>query len=271
MRKYLFILMFVSIAQLFYGQEKYTIQGEFPDNSLDGKYIILTDKSFLPDEYKRKWKASDDEVKILVTDKKFYYKGVTTRKPFLVQIYYDRPTFSGQTSATSFVIEPGNIQIHITNWYEEGNVSGTPINKDYNTCVIERRNLVNRIFRTIRLKGQTSEAEGAYSFGSAFEDFEKGELAFFEKYAKYPDVIRVMLSRYLEVKDLNKRLVDAKYLRILDLMPKADRDILIAWREYTMKKEEYWAKRRALTDSLNRNAPRFIERRVNNMLDITIK
>ena len=54
--------MFVSIAQLFYGQEKYTIQGEFPDNSLDGKYIILTDKSFLPDEYKRKWKASDDEV-----------------------------------------------------------------------------------------------------------------------------------------------------------------------------------------------------------------
>lgn len=47
-------------------------------------------------------------------------------------------------------------------------------------------------------------------------------------------------------------------------MPKADRDILIAWREYTMKKEEYWAKRRALTDSLNRNAPCFIERQINN-------
>lgn len=113
----------------------------------------------------------------------------------MAQIYYDRPTFSGQTSATSFVIEPGNIQIHITNWYEEGNVSGTPINKDYNTCVIERRNLVNRIFRTIRLKGQTSEAEGAYSFGSAFEDFEKVNWLSLEKYAKYPDVIRVMLSR----------------------------------------------------------------------------
>ena len=46
-------------------------------------------------------------------------------------------------------------------------------------------------------------------------------MAFFEKYAKYPDVIRVMLSRYLEVKELNKRLVDAKYLRILDLMPQS--------------------------------------------------
>lgn len=204
MRKSLFFIVFALFVQLLYGQEKYIIQGEFPDNSLDGKYIILTDKSFLPDEYKRKWKVSDDEVKILVTDKKFYYEGTTTRKPFLAQIYYDRSTFSGQTSATSFVIEPGNIQIYITDWYEEGNVSGTPINKDYNTCVIERRNLVNRIFRTIRLKGQTSEAEGTYSFGSAFEDFEKGELAFFEKYAKYPDVVRVMLSRYLEVKELNK-------------------------------------------------------------------
>lgn len=63
------------MVQLLYGQEKYIIQGEFPDNSLDGKYIILTDKSFLPDEYKRKWKASDDEVKILVTDKNSIMKG----------------------------------------------------------------------------------------------------------------------------------------------------------------------------------------------------
>lgn len=27
--------MFVSMTQLFYGQEKYTIQGELPDHSLD--------------------------------------------------------------------------------------------------------------------------------------------------------------------------------------------------------------------------------------------
>lgn len=264
MRKNLFFIVFAFFVQLLYGQENYTIQGEFPDNSLDGKYIILTDKSFLPDEDKRKWKASDDEVKILVTDKKFHYEGVTTRKPFLAQIYYDRPTFSGQTSATSFVIEPGNIHIHITDWYEEGNVSGTPINRDYDTCVIERKKIINRDLRTIRLKGQIQKDDDPHSFNSAFERFKEGEFIFFEKYAKFPDVIRVMLSRYLEVKKLNKRLVDSKYLRILDLMPKADRDILIAWREYTMKREEYWAKRRALTDSLNRNAPRFIERQINN-------
>ena len=33
--------MFVSIAQLFYGQEKYTIQGEFPDNSRLGNLNSL--------------------------------------------------------------------------------------------------------------------------------------------------------------------------------------------------------------------------------------
>ena len=42
MKKYLFIFIFVSIAQLFYGQGKYTIQGELPDHSLDDSYLRLT-------------------------------------------------------------------------------------------------------------------------------------------------------------------------------------------------------------------------------------
>ncbi|EEX46277.1 hypothetical protein BACFIN_06055 [Bacteroides finegoldii DSM 17565] len=40
--------MFVSIAQLFYGQEKYAIQGEFPDNSRCSIFtsLIISDYSF---------------------------------------------------------------------------------------------------------------------------------------------------------------------------------------------------------------------------------
>ena len=38
MKRNLFLIVLVFFVQLFYGQEKYTIQGEFPDNSLDGKY-----------------------------------------------------------------------------------------------------------------------------------------------------------------------------------------------------------------------------------------
>lgn len=50
MKKYLFIFIFVSIAQLFYGQGKYTIQGELPDHSLDNSYLRLTNSSALSQE-----------------------------------------------------------------------------------------------------------------------------------------------------------------------------------------------------------------------------
>ena len=53
--------------------------------------------------------------------------------------------------------------------------------------------------------------------------------------------------------------VFSKCLLILNLMPKADRDILLAWRDYTIKKEEYREKTKSLLDSIHNNAPRFIE------------
>ena len=53
--------------------------------------------------------------------------------------------------------------------------------------------------------------------------------------------------------------VFSKCLHILNLMPKADRDILLAWRDYTIKKEEYREKTKSLLDSIHNNAPRFIE------------
>ena len=41
MREVILIFILVSIAQLFYGQEKYAIQGEFPDNSRLGNLNSL--------------------------------------------------------------------------------------------------------------------------------------------------------------------------------------------------------------------------------------
>lgn len=35
------LFVFAFFAQLLLGQEKFTIRGEFPDNSLDGKYVLL--------------------------------------------------------------------------------------------------------------------------------------------------------------------------------------------------------------------------------------
>ncbi|GAE84015.1 hypothetical protein JCM10512_2325 [Bacteroides reticulotermitis JCM 10512] len=48
-------------------------------------------------------------------------------------------------------------------------------------------------------------------------------------------------------------------LHIVDLMPKVERDILLAWREYRVKLIEHMAKVKALKDSLDANKPRFVE------------
>ena len=48
--KLFFLIIIVFSAQLLLGQEKFTIRGEFPDNTLDGKYVLLIDKSYLLEE-----------------------------------------------------------------------------------------------------------------------------------------------------------------------------------------------------------------------------
>lgn len=49
----LLIIVFIFIAQLFYGQERYTIRGEFPDLSLDNESVLLYDRSVLQGESDR--------------------------------------------------------------------------------------------------------------------------------------------------------------------------------------------------------------------------
>ncbi|UVP26382.1 hypothetical protein NXX95_11325 [Bacteroides xylanisolvens] len=54
-------------------------------------------------------------------------------------------------------------------------------------------------------------------------------------------------------------------------MPKADRDILLAWLDYTIKKYEYEKKTKPLLDSIRNNAPRFIETIPSNSSSTTMK
>ena len=226
MKKYLFIFIFVSIAQLFYGQEKYAIQGELPDHSLDNSYLRLTNSSALSQEKERIKHLFIDS--ILVVDGKFHYEGVLSQKPFLAYLSSARTGRNMLDLGLYFIVEPGNIHIRIANWADEGVVSGTPINEDYNTYMITRRSMEN-------------------------------QLLFLEKYAQYPDVVRFHLSFLLNGRRMSRDPNFPKYLQILDRMPKADRDILLAWLDYTIKREEYEKKTKPLLDSIRNNAPRFIE------------
>ena len=238
MKKYLFIFIFVSIAQLFYGQGKYTIQGELPDHSLDDSYLRLTNSSALSQEKERIKHLFIDS--ILVVDGKFHYEGVLSQKPFLAYLSSARTRRNMLDLGLYFIVEPGNIHIRIANWADEGVVSGTPINEDYNTYMITRRSMEN-------------------------------QLLFLEKYAQYPDVVRFHLSFLLNGRRMSRDPNFPKYLQILDRMPKADRDILLAWLDYTIKKYEYEKKTKPLLDSIRNNAPRFIETIPSNSSSTTMK
>ena len=238
MKKYLFIFIFVSIAQLFYGQGKYTIQGELPDHSLDDSYLRLTNSSALSQEKERIKHLFIDS--ILVVDGKFHYEGVLSQKPFLAYLSSAGTGRNMLDLGLYFIVEPGNIHIRIANWADEGVVSGTPINEDYNTYMITRRSMEN-------------------------------QLLFLEKYAQYPDVVRFHLSFLLNGRRMSRDPNFPKYLQILDRMPKADRDILLAWLDYTIKKYEYEKKTKPLLDSIRNNAPRFIETIPSNSSSTTMK
>lgn len=144
MKKYLFIFIFVSIVQLFYGQEKYTIQGELPDHSLDNSYLRLTNSSALGEESERIKHLFIDS--ILVVDGKFHYEGVLSQKPFLAYLSSARTGRNMLNFGLYFIVEPGNIHIRIANWADEGVVSGTPINEDYSTYMIgTKRSMENQL------------------------------------------------------------------------------------------------------------------------------
>ena len=239
MKKYLFIFIFVSIAQLFYGQGKYTIQGELPDHSLDDSYLRLTNSSALSQEKERIKHLFIDS--ILVVDGKFHYEGVLSQKPFLAYLSSARTGRNMLDLGLYFIVEPGNIHIRIANWADEGVVSGIPINEDYSTYMIgTKRSMEN-------------------------------QLLFLEKYAQYPDVVRFHLSFLLNGRRMSRDPNFPKYLQILDRMPKADRDILLAWLDYTIKKYEYEKKTKPLLDSIRNNAPRFIETIPSNSSSTTMK
>lgn len=224
MRRLSLLIFFVSMVQLFYGQEKYTITGELPDHSLDDTYLCLSEMSALSEERERIHHAFRDS--ILIKDGKFVYEGVLSRKPFLASVYSLK---NRNLLSVMFVIEAGNIHIRVANWADEAVVSGTPINEDYNTYMINR-------------KGNWD-----------------GRLYFFDKNASYPDVIRLHLSFHIKGKKASENRYFPKLMQVVEKMPEPDRSILLAWRNYTIQRDEYREKTQPILDSIHKNRPRYVE------------
>ena len=269
-----FLFVFAFFAQLLLGQEKFTIRGEFPDNSLDGKYVLLIDKSYLLEEREGQKQAYDNSIKIKVIGKEFFYEGTVTRKPFFAQISYDAPPFHKGTDINLFV-EPGNIYIRMVDWDTDANVSGTSINEDYNTYILERKAQWSAVYwnrdRRKMAEDSTKTENSKLLDTSLTEQRSEGRFTFLEKYAKYPNVIRVMLARDLRTKYPIREPELSQYLRIIDLMPQADRDAFLSWWDYIMKEREFKKKSRMILDSLIGDPPRFIETIPSSSSSTTIK
>ena len=190
--KLFFLIIIVFSAQLLLGQEKFTIRGEFPDNTLDGKYVLLIDKSYLLEEREGQKQAYDNSIKIKVIGKEFFYEGTVTRKPYFAQISYDGSSFHKETDINLFV-EPGNIYIRMVDWDTDANVSGTSINEDYNTYILEREAQWSAVYwnrdRRKVAEDSTKTENSNLLDTSVTEQRSEGRFTFLEKYAKYPNVI----------------------------------------------------------------------------------
>ena len=272
--KLFFLIIIVFSAQLLLGQEKFTIRGEFPDNTLDGKYVLLIDKSYLLEEREGQKQAYDNSIKIKVIGKEFFYEGTVTRKPFFAQISYDGPPFHKGTDINLFV-EPGNIYIRMVDWDTDANVSGTSINEDYNTYILEREAQWSAVYwnrdRRKVAEDSTKTENSNLLDTSVTEQRSEGRFTFLEKYAKYPNVIRVMLARDLRTKYPIRESELSQYLRIIDSMPQADRDVFLSWWDYIIKEQEFKKKTRIILDSLIGDPPRFIETIPSNSPSATMK
>ena len=272
--KLFFLIIIVFSAQLLLGQEKFTIRGEFPDNTLDGKYVLLIDKSYLLEEREGQKQAYDNSIKIKVIGKEFFYEGTVTRKPYFAQISYDGSSFHKETDINLFV-EPGNIYIRMVDWDTDANVSGTSINEDYNTYILEREAQWSAVYwyrdRRKVAEDSTKTENSNLLDTSVTEQRSEGRFTFLEKYAKYPNVIRVMLARDLRTKYPIRESELSQYLRIIDSMPQADRDVFLSWWDYIIKEQEFKKKTRIILDSLIGDPPRFIETIPSNSPSATMK
>ena len=272
--KLFFLIIIVFSAQLLLGQEKFTIRGEFPDNSLDGKYVLLIDKSYLLEEREGQKQAYDNSIKIKVIGKEFFYEGTVTRKPYFAQISYDGSSFHKETDINLFV-EPGNIYIRMVDWDTDANVSGTSINEDYNTYILEREAQWSAVYwnrdRRKVAEDSTKTENSNLLDTSVTEQRSEGRFTFLEKYAKYPNVIRVMLARDLRTKYPIRESELSQYLRIIDSMPQADRDVFLSWWDYIIKEQEFKKKTRIILDSLIGDPPRFIETIPSSSSSTTVK
>ena len=184
-----------------YGQ-KYSIYGTCSDDSLNGKYLILTRAYFITEK-----PVIIDSVK--VKNRKFSFKGRVNGEPFLASLY------AGSSFLGSCIMEPGKIDISfrdtILNPYLPKqylfDVSGTPLNDEYHREMILPSRMVDiadslgarkhDVFR----KGGVWTDDDELNYQRAFplalaKESSDRHWKYLENHVQYPEIVFKSLSGF---------------------------------------------------------------------------
>ena len=240
------LLAFIAFFPLFLcGQGKITISGELPDHSMDGSYVYFRANN-APIDFGLELIDS-----VLIKDGRFYYEGEMTEAPFLADLLCKKVVDGHRINTSSFIMEPGDIRIKITDWEEKADLFGTPINEDYSKYIVKPKELRSRISKPWNKKREeglgnrtwTEDDEREYvrvAISNSERQWEReARMIFMEKYPHYPKVIQNPLYLFLVIPD-----IQSEAQHVLDKIPEAYRDSLYSWQANYKKSMEKIRKER---------------------------
>lgn len=174
----------------------YTVYGEVSDHSLDGSYLFIR-RSGVAEENR----VPADSVRI--ENGRFVLSGKTD-KPCLLSVW------CANRLRGEFIAESGEIRYKFdpSQDYLAAEISGTPINDEYQKMIVEPKNAYQRIagplerWKQERIEAHTWTSEDAKTFAreipgpDVYLKMESERMAFIDKYIQEFDVVESMLVLY---------------------------------------------------------------------------
>lgn len=176
--------------------DDYTLYGEVADHSLDGSYLFI-------DRFNEAQEEGIPTDSVKIENGRFVFSGKTD-KPRLMSVR------CGNRLRGEFIAEPGKIYCTFdpSQDYLVAEISGTPINDDYQKIVVEPTNAYHRIagpleqWKRERIKAGTWTNEDAKIFDQkrpergVSQKMESAKTVFVDKYIHEFDVVESMLVLY---------------------------------------------------------------------------
>lgn len=195
-------------------ENNYTLYGKLADHSMDGSYLSVNECRLFSQE-----SILIDSVK--VENGQFVFSGHVD-KPCLMYVA------NAERAWGRFIAEPGEIRISFdpAKDYLRANISGTPINDDYQKLIIEPRNAYRVVMGPLNQKRKAGLKAGTWTSDdeTAYYDAQPGESklrtyekqkVFIDKYIRNEEVVQEQLFLSL-IHEADKKRFDKDFEGLLE-------------------------------------------------------